>query len=123
MRLLLLPDDIKKFLLEEKISEGHCRAILGLQENETMVAAAKIVVRDQLNVREVEELVRKLNQGQKKKYRGKSRIFDEFTSKLQGEFREKFGSGVKLVRTTKGGRIIIPFEDDTELEKIYQILI
>jgi ParB family chromosome partitioning protein len=123
MRLLLLPDDIKKYVLEERLSEGHARALLGLSSPDAMVAAAKIAVRDNLSVRAVEELVRRLNQGQKKQYHGKVRIFDEFTMSLEKQLQNKLSAEVKLVRTTKGGRIIIPFSDDAQLEKIYKVIL
>jgi ParB family chromosome partitioning protein len=73
IRLLTLPDPIKKALLEDKISEGHARAILGLSDRDVMLATVNIIIRDRLSVRQVEELVRRLNEGQTKKYNTKAK--------------------------------------------------
>jgi ParB family chromosome partitioning protein len=119
-----LPDPVKKYLLEDQISEGHARALLGLSSREAMIAAAKIVIRDRLSVRQVEELVRRLNEGSDKKYRTKKNdILDEHTQTLEVSLQEKFGTSVKLTRSNRGGRIVIPFKDDQELKRIYDAII
>jgi len=124
IRLLTLPDPVKKFLLEDQISEGHARALLGLSSREAMIAAAKIVIRDRLSVRQVEELVRRLNEGSDKKYKTKKNdILDDHTQTLEVSLQEKFGTSVKLTRSNRGGRIVIPFKDDQELKRIYDAII
>lgn len=120
IRLLSLPEEVKKYLLESKITEGHARALLGLTSNDAILAAAKIVVRDKLSVRAVEELVRRLNHGHKKPNRKHMRIVDEYTQKLEDTLKETYGKKVKLFRTSKGGKIVIPFESDDQLKEIYQ---
>ncbi len=123
LRLLALPNDLKRLLLEDKISEGHARALLGLNSPEAMEAAGKIIVRDQLSVRAVEELVRRLNQGHKEPQKRSMRIVDEYTMNLEGSLQKRYGEKVKLFRSAKGGKIVIPFGDDKELEAIYKSLI
>jgi ParB family chromosome partitioning protein len=124
IRLLTLPDPVKKYLLEDQISEGHARALLGLSSREAMIAAAKIVIRDRLSVRQVEELVRRLNEGSDKKYKTKKNdILDDHTQTLEVSLQEKFGTSVKLTRSNRGGRIVIPFKDDQELKRIYDAII
>jgi ParB family chromosome partitioning protein len=124
IRLLTLPDIVKKNLLEGDISEGHARALLGLNSNEAMIAASKIIIRDNLSVRQVEELVRRLNQGVAKKYRTDSNdILDTHTRTLEVSLQKKFGTSVKLSRSNRGGRIVIPFRDDLELKRIYDAII
>ncbi|MEP7103877.1 MAG: ParB/RepB/Spo0J family partition protein [Candidatus Dojkabacteria bacterium] len=118
IRLLALPDEIKKALLEEKVSEGHARALLGLNSTETMIAAYKITIRDHLSVRAVEELVRRLNKGKKLKQRKDMRIVDDKTTELETNLKQKFGQTVSLSRSQKGGKIVIPFNNDEELDKI-----
>lgn len=124
VRLLTLPDEVKKYLLEDKLSEGHARALLGLTSNETIIAASKIAVRDGLSVRQVEELVRRLNEGIEKKYRTDTNtILDTHTQTIELNLQKRFGTDVKLNRSTKGGKIIIPFRDDEDLKRIYEVLI
>lgn len=123
IRLLSLPDDIKRGLLEEKITEGHARALLGLHAPETLMATYKIILRDNLSVRAVEELVRRLNTGKQVNKRKDMRLLDEKTTTLESSLREKFGKQVSLARSQKGGKIVIPFKSDSELDKIMQKLL
>jgi ParB family transcriptional regulator, chromosome partitioning protein len=119
IRLLALPKEIKKALLDLKITEGHARALLGLPNPETIIAAYKITIRDSLSVRAVEELVRRLNTGKKNKtLRKQERILDEKTSELENALRTKFGETVTLSRSNRGGKIVIPFLNDSELDAI-----
>ncbi|MBL8015169.1 MAG: ParB/RepB/Spo0J family partition protein [Candidatus Doudnabacteria bacterium] len=122
IRLLTLPEEIKRGLLEEKITEGHARALLGLDSTETMIATYKIILRDNLSVRAVEELVRRLNKGHKRQVRRDLRILDEKTSEIENSLRAKFGKSVTLSRSQKGGKIVIPFTSDEELDNIYGLL-
>jgi ParB family chromosome partitioning protein len=123
IRLLSLPEDVKRGLLDEKITEGHARALLGLKDQETIIAAYKIILRDNLSVRAVEELVRRLNKGKKIKKRKDMRIVDEKTTKIETNLRSKFGESVTLARSKKGGKIVIPFKSDSELDKILKNLL
>lgn len=123
IRLLSLPEEIKRGLLEEKISEGHARALLGLSATDTMIATYKIILRDHLSVRAVEELVRRLNRGHKKQPRKDLRILDEKTTTIETNLKQKFGKEVSLSRSQKGGKIVIPFRDDSELDKIVSELL
>lgn len=123
VRLLSLPEELKRGLLEEKISEGHARALLGLDSTETMIATYKIIIRDNLSVRATEELVRRLNRGHKKQPRRDLRILDERTTKLENDLRGRFGKRLSLSRSKKGGKIVIPFSSDSELDKLVSSLL
>lgn len=123
IRLLALPDQIKKALLEAKISEGHARALLGLKDNASLIPAYKIILRDGLSVRAVEELVRRLNQGKKIKTQKNMRIIDEKTTQIETNLKELFGEKVSLARSGRGGKITIPFTTDEELDKILEKII
>jgi ParB family chromosome partitioning protein len=118
IRLLSLPDEIKKALLDEKITEGHARALLGLHSGDLMISAYKTIIRDHLSVRAVEELVRRLNQGKKVKTRKHMRILDDKTLEIESSLKNKFGQSITFARTQKGGKIIIPFQNDDELDNL-----
>lgn len=123
IRLLSLPEEIKRALLEEKIAEGHARALLGLDSRETIIATYKIIMRDNLSVRATEELVRRLGSGNKKELRRKrERLVDEKTTHYETELKSRFGESVNLMRSTRGGKITINFKDDSELDSILQVL-
>lgn len=123
IRLLSLPEEIKKGLLEGKISEGHARALLGLDSTEKIIAAYKVILRDHLSVRAVEELIRRLNKGKVKNSRTTDRIIDEKTQRIETELKNILGSSVSISRSAKGGKITIPFKNDNELDKILGVVI
>ena len=121
MRLLKLPDPVKEVVLNETISEGHARALLGIKDEESLVAATDIVVKRGLSVRQTESLVRKINYGKSAKYKT---IQTEYPDLLRyGEMlSEKMGYSTSVRRLSKGGRIIIRFLNKQELEDLLQKL-
>ena len=121
MRLLKLPDPVKEVVLNETISEGHARALLGIKDEESLVAATDIVVKRGLSVRQTESLVRKINYGKSAKYKT---IQTDYPDLLRyGEMlSEKMGYSTSVIRLSKGGRIIIRFLNKQELEDLLQKL-
>ena len=121
MRLLKLPDPVKEVVLNETISEGHARALLGIKDEESLVAATDIVVKRGLSVRQTESLVRKINYGKSAKYKT---IQTEYPDLLRyGEMlSEKIGYSTSVRRLSKGGRIIIRFLSKQELEDLLKKL-
>jgi ParB family chromosome partitioning protein len=122
IRLLNLPEEIRRGLLDGEINEGHARAILGLTSPAVMLQAFGKIVRDELSVRAVEELVRRLNQGHKKPSRKHERILDQKTLQIEMDLKQKISKRISLSRSKKGGKIIIPFRSDKELNDIYSKL-
>ncbi|MBD3280665.1 ParB/RepB/Spo0J family partition protein [Candidatus Dojkabacteria bacterium] len=119
IRLLNLPAEVKKGLLEGEIDEGHARSLLGLNTEEAMTSTYKMILKDNLSVRAVEELVRRLRKGKKKQSKSTDRIIDSYTQEVEATLKGMFGKGTKLFRSKKGGKIVIPFTSDDELEDIY----
>lgn len=123
IRLLALPDEIKRGLLEDKISEGHARALLGLKKKELIIPTYKAILKDHLSVRAVEELVRRLNSGKQVRKKRPLEVSDAKTTQLEIKLKEKFGSKVTLSKSTRGGKIIIPFKSDEELNELTKKLL
>jgi ParB family chromosome partitioning protein len=123
IRLLALPNEIKKGLLENKISEGHARALLGLKKKDLIIPTYKAILKDHLSVRAVEELVRRLNSGKKLRKKKQLEVSDAHTTQIEKQLREKFGSKVTLSKSTRGGKIIIPFKSDAELDELTKKLL
>jgi ParB family chromosome partitioning protein len=123
IRLLTLPDEIKKGLIDDKISEGHARALLGLNSKDAMIATYKMILRDHLSVRAVEELVRRLNRGVPKKVQNNSRIVDDKTIAIEKDLKNRFGKSVTFMRSKKGGKIVIPFSSEDELDGIIEMIL
>jgi ParB family chromosome partitioning protein len=104
LRLLQAAPDVQTALMEEKISEGHARALLGLDLPEEQQAALQIVLAQGLNVRQTETLVQKLHDGQKVAPRVKPKPQPEVHA-LEERFQESLGTRVRLPHTAqKGGR-------------------
>ncbi len=123
IRLLSLPEELKRGLLESKISEGHARALLGLTSQETMLATYKVILRDKLSVRAVEELVRRLNKGKKTTVGENRIILDERSTELENKLQAKYGTALRFSRSKKGGKIVIPFTTDDELDSLMNKLL
>lgn len=123
IRLLNLPEEVKKALLEGKISEGHARALLGLDSNEAISAAFQRIVKDDLSVRDVENMVRNLNEGRKKNRTKKTPRTDPVTQKYQKNLRELYGKSVKVEKSKRRWKLVMLFKEEREFEKAYEKLI
>ncbi len=120
LRLLKLSTPVQEALLAGKISEGHARALLGLEQAEAQEAALRTVLRDGLSVRQTEELVRQMAGARERKTVHEK---PPETRALESRFREALGTKVNLTRTEKGGRIIIYFYSDEELDALYERIV
>ncbi len=114
LRLLKLPDAGLRALKEHRISAGHARALLPLEDAEAFAVALATVVTRELSVRATEQLVRSLKKApppSKKPDRGVTRLGDQLTRTL--------GSRVVLKpRAAGGGRIVIDYGDAEELDRL-----
>jgi len=122
LRLLKAAHSVQEALLADKISEGHARALLGLEKTEAQEAALKTVLKQGLNVRQTEELVRRLLGQGSEKQRSAPAISPE-TRALESRFREALGTKVNLRRSGGGGRIVIHFYSDEELDALYERIV
>jgi ParB family chromosome partitioning protein len=122
LRLLRASEAVKKALLSGEIREGHARALLALENDETQTAALAVVLKKELNVRQTEALVRRLT-GEREEQPSPSPPSSE-TNALENAFRETLGTKVSLQRNKKGqGRIVIHFYSDEELEHLYERIV
>jgi ParB family chromosome partitioning protein len=117
LRLLKAARAVQEALLADKISEGHARALLALEQLEAQEAALKTVLKQRLNVRQTEELVRRLL-GAREQPRPRHEVSPE-TRALEARFREALGTKVNLNRSGQGGRIVIYFYSEEELDALY----
>jgi ParB family chromosome partitioning protein len=122
LRLLRLPEIVRQALAEEKISEGHARALLGLSNDQAQAAALATILRNDLTVRATEELVRKMS-GSKPKSESKNPLSRELIE-LQSRFQSKLGTRVQLRQSSnKGGSIVIHYYSDEELDSLIEQLL
>ena len=134
MRLLRLPAEIQLALKDRRLSMGHARALLGIEDAEQQVALYHLIVAQDYSVRKVESLVRDYIEGRildfKSELQGKAasqkstaaprcELFDMMSQHLS----EMFSTKVKMACNDKGqGKITIPFKNDEELQNIIALL-
>jgi ParB family chromosome partitioning protein len=121
VRLLRLPDEIKSSLAQGQITEGHARAVLGLDEPDDQRKVWKAILKRGLNVRQTEEMVRRLVSGPKPKRPEQSSSPE--TKALEERFREALGTKVQLFRSKRGGRLVIHFYSEEELQAFYDLVV
>ena len=121
LRLLKLSAAVRNALASDQISEGHARALLALSTAQAQSAALETVLQKSLNVRQTEELVRRLQGERRKKKTTKTRSADE--TALEEQLQESLGTRVTLRRGQKGGSIVIRFFSDEELTALVDRLL
>lgn len=134
LRLLKLPEEVRTALADETISEGHARAILTVADEEQQKQLLRAVIDGGLSVRQTEETSRRLNDlpkpvarptSTKPVSRGehKSQEMPAGTRALEDEFRKALGTKVQVFRSRKGGKIVLHFYSEEELEAIYEKIV
>lgn len=125
LRLLDLPDEVLELLRDGKISAGHARAILGLKNEEQMLALAERVVEKELSVRDVERTVRLLN------YEPEAVEEDDENELTQRKAYMKdlehravtvLGRRVKILKTAKKKVVELAYSDDDDLEALLKTI-
>ena len=119
MRLLKLPGEVQKALLEKKITEGHARVLLSLPTPQAQINAMNHIIKNELNVRQTEEYIRNLlGESNKKTKTAKTDLTPEM-KEIENKLRQSIGTKVSLRPTKNGaGSISIHYYSDEELESI-----
>lgn len=121
VRLLTLPEGIQKLMTSNQLSPGHARALLGLQDEGRQMSAAKKIIRNQLNVRQAESLVKTLSRikSRARKAGGKNREY----RMLERDLSSFLPAAVKMKeKKDGGGRLILDFENSEEMLRFANLL-
>ena len=123
IRLLKLPEPLLQLLAEEKLSAGHCRALLPLENEAEALKIAGAAVKDRLSVRQVEKMVRQALEGEKAKPVKRDKKRDRYYDEVELALTETLGRKVKIY-LSKGGRGTLEFEffGREDLEKLAAVL-
>ena len=122
LRLLKLPAEVQIAIREKKISMGHARALVNIEDAASQLNIFSKIVSGGLSVRKVEDLVRNMQQMNSKADSPK-KSEDKTYNDLQEHLAKQFGSNVDFRRSNKGsGKIVISFKSDEDLERIIAIL-
>jgi ParB family transcriptional regulator, chromosome partitioning protein len=125
LRLLKLPPDIQAALRDNKISMGHARAIVNIENVDTQLAIFKKIIHEDLSVRKAEELARVMGKAPEKKSPNptKSSSASYEIQNLQNKLSSHFGTKVHLKADQENkGEIKIPFVSVEDLNRILEIL-
>ncbi len=121
MALLELSLKVREALADGKISEGHGRALKSLDNEKAQASALFTILKQDLNVRQSEDLVRKMK-GRKAASKSAKKISPELQS-LQDQLRDTLGTKVSLLPSSKGGRIALHYYSDEELNALVEKLL
>ena len=124
LRLLQLPGPIQAMLAEGKLSSGHARALLGLDDEAYATHIAEKATADGWSVRQVENAVR-LRQGAGSPRRSSSLIRTPRPAEiiaLEERLGEHLSADVDIAYGAKGGKVTVKFADIDDLERIYRLL-
>jgi len=114
IRLLSLPGEIKRGLIEGKITEGHARNLLSLKTKEDQLNLYEQIIRDGLNVRTVEQKTSRKTAKHEK---------DPDFQAAENRMSEALSTKVEIKRSKKGGQVIISYYSAEDLERVYRRII
>lgn len=119
LRLLKLDERVLEMLVDETISSGHARALLGFSEKEQQYTVAMKIFDEKLSVRETEKLVKSMNNPMAKKGKKRELKNDFVYRDLEEKLKQKLGTKVRINRKTEQkGKVEIEYYSPEELEKI-----
>ncbi|MFD2443686.1 ParB/RepB/Spo0J family partition protein [Bacillus sp. CGMCC 1.16607] len=122
VRLLSLPQKIQDMISTGKITMGHGRTLLSLKQKDKMVALAEKVMKDGLNVRQLEQIIQQMNEHVPRETKKPTNEKDIFIKERETVLRERFGTTVHIKQAKNKGKIEIEFFSKEDLERILEIL-
>ena len=123
LRLLKLPRRVKEDLVARRLAMGHARALLGLNLDKDIEALRQEIVGRDLNVRQTEARVNQMRRnasGSAKKQPVKK---DIFIKNLEMEFEKSLGTKVEIAALVKGGKLVITYYSDDDLERLRGLIV
>lgn len=122
MRILLLPKEVQQEVARGKLPAGQARALLGLEREPLILAAAREVIAQGLSTRETEKLVARLKSGRRR--RRESADSDPDLRSLVERIQQALGTKVRLLHRARSGRgkMVIDYYSSTDLERILQLM-
>ncbi|RID82944.1 ParB/RepB/Spo0J family partition protein [Peribacillus asahii] len=123
VRLLTLPEEIRNYISEGKISMGHGRALLSLKKKEKLNIVVSKVMQEKMNVRQLERYIQQLNEGVSRETKKKEQTKkDIFIKEYETNLREKLGTTVTIKQSKKKGKIEIEFFSQEDLTRILELI-
>lgn len=124
LRLLRLPEDIQQLVEENKISMGHARALLGIDDVDKQRELALNIVEHNLSVRETERAIKRLIANNEQEDVVPVKAIDPNYRAAEDRLRRRFGTKVRILPNNSGtgGKIEIQYYNDQDLQRLYEHL-
>ncbi|MFW5944847.1 MAG: ParB/RepB/Spo0J family partition protein, partial [Bacteroidota bacterium] len=126
LRLLKLPAEIQLGIRDRKISMGHARTLINIEDPEEQLKVYYKIIDEGLSVRKSEDIIREISKQEQKKKKSSSGTkveLPEEYKQVKNHLTNHFNTNIELKRNNNGkGRIIIPFKSDKDLERIMSII-
>jgi len=122
IRLLKLNQKIQKDISVGKISFGHAKVLLGIEDNELQDLICDKIIKHNLSVRETEHLIKNVTKKPKKKFKVKNYTIENFPE-AEEQLRNALGTKIKISFNGKNGQINIDFYDKEDLRRIIELLL
>jgi ParB family chromosome partitioning protein len=119
LRILDLPKEIRNFISENKLSIGHAKIILTVPDRELQISLAHQIIENQLSVRQSDLLAKKLGQPRHTKNKKKDAVWVDLEDRLQ----RSLGTKVSIESGRKGGKIMIEYYGQEDLERLMEIML
>ncbi len=123
LRLLKLPESVLELVRENKLSAGHARTLIAIEDEKTLVSVANLIVEKGLSVRETEKLVKSLT-AEKKPAKQKKSLRNPFFDEVELSLNNSLGRKAKVITKNgkESGTLEIDFYDKDDLARIAKIL-
>ena len=122
LRLTELPDEVLELLRQKKLTNGHARALLALDDDDKMIMLAQRIIDEDLSVRRVEELVKKIQETKDEETAqsngSESAQKRVYMRELEKRAMDKLGRRVKINQTTRKKTVELTFDTDSDLEEL-----
>lgn len=122
MRLLNLSDEVKEYLIEGVISEGHGRTLLAITDSKLQCQVAQKVIDDKLSVRELEAYIKTLKNKKEDKPKRKEEELNPYYKDLTERLQGFFGTKVNISNKNNKGKIEIEYYSNEDLQRILEII-
>jgi len=123
LRLLKLPRQVKEDMIGGRLTMGHGRALLGLNSEKDIDTLRRKIIRHTLSVRETEAQVSRWKQSQGNSTNNTKIKKGIFVKKLEMELERKLGTKVEIAPSKKGGKVLIKYYSDDDLERIRTLFV
>ncbi|WP_294375681.1 ParB/RepB/Spo0J family partition protein [uncultured Clostridium sp.] len=122
MRLINLDSRVQQYIIEGIISEGHGRALLGIKDEEVQYELSQKVIDENLSVRELERMVKKIVEGKNKEEKTTTVELNPYYKNIKNQLQDYFGTKVNISNKNNKGKIEIEYYSEDDLQRILDII-